>query len=170
MDRQQALVELKELQERAKALEAIIKAPDTSTVFRGVFIKKPEPDSPIGQYYVTSGGRVDFLRSFSVNDITYGLAYVSKSDAEKRLKILKVEQKARIAVAAAWGSKVPDWNNSNSEYKWCFRLVGGKVVVDCWTCTYQRWAFPSEESINAFLKTVTTEEVKLLIMGMDADV
>ena len=165
--KQQALKELEELKARAKALEELISKPDVPEVYQGIYLVPKSSGDGIRQYYITASCSIDSSSGVSVNDVTHGTAYLDRPSADKALKLMELQQKYRIAAAADWGNEKPEWNHG-ARSKFVLQLYCNDVCVDSYVQTYYPYHFRTQAAAKAFLATISKQDARLLVMGLDA--
>lgn len=177
MDKQTAQQTLDQLQKsiadaqrQAKELQAIIDKPDVTSVYQG---RITTLDISTKAFTIENLSVTDCTVSTpTVNSpngirIAHGIVFNTKDEAKDYLKYLKLRQKARVAMAEAWGDQVPSWDVFTSP-KFCVVYNGEKAVcrVETYGNTYMPIHFPSREGASNFLNSLTKEEAELLIKGM----
>lgn len=166
MDKKQALQELKELQARASALEAIINAPDEPTTFCGYHLKEND-ESGVEQWYVSVVGNITRSTCVSSTDAKYGLAFKTRLAAEQHLKQLELHQKCRFAMAKDWGDITVTWSDKSDE-KYVLRpITGFRLTIDCYRETYHPFHFRTEQAARDFVRSLTPEETQVFLRGAD---
>ena len=166
MDKQQALVELKELQERAAALEAIIKAPDTPEVFAGVQVVTASKKG----YYIDVDGRVhqSSASNFNAaNSVSSGQLFPTADSAKKAAKLAELQVRLYKAMAKSWGgSRVPWEVDSSVKYVVVSSSTGDKFRRDTCYKLFSPIAFRTLEDLNAFIESATPDGITFLLRGM----
>jgi hypothetical protein len=161
----QALKELEELKERAKALEEILNKPDVPEVYQGVYLVPRIVG--LKQWYISLSNGIGSTSGVEPSDVKYGTAYVDQGTAEKALKLNELQQKYRMAAAKDWGNEKPNWE-SGSRSKFVLQWYGNGVVLDTYVQTYYPYHFRTKEAATAFLASLSKADAKLLLMGLDA--
>jgi hypothetical protein len=161
----QALKELEELKARAKALEEILNKPDVPEVYQGVYLVPKS--SGIKQWYIGLTNSIGSASGVEPSDVRYGTSYVDRATAEKALKLNELQQKYRMAAANDWGNEKPNWDRG-ADSKFVLQLCVDKVGVDSQVVTYYPYHFRTEAAAKAFLATLSKEDARLLLMGLDA--
>lgn len=164
--KQQALKELEELKARAKALEELISKPDVTEVYQGVYLVI-KGHSEVRHHYINNSNGVDSSSGVESSDVMYGTAYVDLATAQKARKLKALQQKYRMAAAKDWGNEKPKWE-CGSRTKFVLQWYGNDVMLDTVVQTYYPYHFRTQAAIEAFLSTLSKEDAKLLIMGLDA--
>lgn len=180
MDKKTAQQTLEQLQKsiadaqrQAKELQAIIDKPDVPMVYQGRLVNGTS-ESTVSIFFLDSETDVrDTLLTkpskVSPNGkrLAAGLAFASREAAGNYLDYLEVRQKARVAMANAWGNDKPTWAPS-TPVKYCITFSGelGRCKVEQFTYSYQPIHFPTRETAADFLASLSLKEAELLIKGM----
>lgn len=176
---QQTLVQLQksiaDAQRQAKELQAIIDKPATPMFYQGRLVTGTSKDAittfslDIELGVCDSITRAPIRTSLNGKRLAAGLSFDSRESVEEYRAYLEVRQKARVAMAAAWGNQIPTWHPQSSS-KYCLTYTedyGGIVkVVEAYEYTWHPIHFPTKALATAFLESLTKEEAKLLITGM----
>lgn len=165
MNKQQALEELKQLKARADALESIINKPDEPNVFQAIHLNE---NRSVDQYYIGITMEISRIRNVTDTDAEFGVVFTTQEAAQKYLDYLKLVQRARKAMAAAWAGKPKVTWGSGTETKYCLTYSNDKLLAEGFCLTYNQFYFPSLQTATAFAATLNKTEARLLMMGMDA--
>ena len=175
---QQTLVQLQksiaDAERQAKELQAIIDKPATPLFYQGRLVTGTSEDA-ITTFFLDadinirdSTTRTPSRTSPNGKRLAAGLSFDSSESAEKYRAYLEVRQKARVAMAVAWGDQTPTWYHQ-SEPKYCIAYSeekGGWFKVESYQYTWQPIHFPTRALATSFLESLTKEEAKLLLTGM----
>lgn len=178
MDKQTAKQTLEQLQKsiadaqrQAKELQAIIDKPDVAQFYQGRVVTLDIS----GDAYTLNTSleatscilRKPVTLSSNGERILHGLMFKTEEAAYQYLDFLKVRQKARVAMANAWGNDKPTWA-PNTPLKYCITFNGddGRCKIDTFNYTYQPIHFPTKETAAHFLASLSLKEAELLIKGM----
>jgi hypothetical protein len=72
-----------------------------------------------------------------------------------------------MAAAADWGTEKPQWDRGTRS-KFVLQWYCNDVCVDSFVQTYYPYHFRTESAAKAFLATLSKQDVRLLLMGLDA--
>ena len=125
-----------------------------------------------GDRFVVDGvGNIAILQSkhyWPDSTLRHGSTFTTREAAEKEVQRRKLVQRMRVAANEAGGV---DWEDTSTEkYYPKYRLGGkcNKLRVCCkWIRSSQLPHFPTEESLETFMDSLSKEEQKLLICGLD---
>lgn len=175
---QQTLVQLQksiaDAERQAKELQAIIDKPDVPVFYQGRLVTVTSEGASTTFFLDSeldvrnSITRTPTKTSPNGKRLAAGLSFDSRESAEEYRAYLEVRQKARVAMAVAWGNQTPTWVPS-SESKYCITYSednGGRAKVETYQYTWQPIHFPTKATATAFLESLTEEEAKLLLTGM----
>lgn len=162
---------IKEATEKAKELQEFLSSPDVVFFDQRLVVS---PFKATNTFYVTSTGGINStitrdptLTSENGQRLALGKLFETVEAAERYVEYLKVRQKARIAMALAWGNDKPTWAPGSAD-KYCilYNCSSDRCKVETFNYTYQPIHFPTRETADAFISSLTNKEAELLCKGM----
>jgi hypothetical protein len=164
MDKQKALEELKVLQEKAKALEAIINAPEMPKTFFGI------PVVPTGHtgYYFDFAGKIFGSGTLIEEDtMQAGDLMETREQARKLYAHRRLKFQAYQAMAKSWGTSSVPWADINvKKHVIASSCTSARWRTDFVYETWHEFAFKTEKDLKDFISSKSKEEILFLLRGM----
>ena len=151
----------KELEEMKASLENM---PDDKPQRDGVAL-----DIASASCNILSSGNVGTFvgaSDLTTRHLNQGGLFTTREAAEKEIQRRKLVQRMRVAANEAGGV---DWGDNSLKYYPVYSEAENLYTI--WPATYIRSSqlphFPTEESLETFMDSLSKEEQKLLICGLD---